>query len=170
MHLDLIHGRHDGRDAQQAVQVVRHEVAHADGAHLSVREQRLERAIGLERAVERRRQRLMQEQQVESLDAELANALLERVERGVVAVVADPDLRLDEHVVARDAGATDAFADLALVAVCGRGVDEPVADAERRLDGGRGLGGRALEHAEAQGGQLDAIVQRDVVVGGSCWS
>jgi hypothetical protein len=61
----------------------------------------------------------MQDQQVELVDAKLAGALVEGVQRGVVAVVADPDLRLDEDVIAGDARAADALADFALVAVRG---------------------------------------------------
>ena len=163
VHFDLIHRGHDGRFAQEAIEVLGHEVAHADRAHLAVREQLLERAVRVERALERRRQRLVQEQQVELLDAELADALVERVQRGVVAVVADPDLRLDEDLVAGDAGATNAFADLALVGVRGRGVDQPVAGCEGRFDGATVVGRRALKDAEAEGRQFDAVVQRD------CW-
>src|SRR3712207_7311672 len=40
--LDLVHGGHDGRLGQQTVEVLGHEVAHADGAHLAVGEQPLE--------------------------------------------------------------------------------------------------------------------------------
>src|SRR3954463_8885489 len=101
----------------------------------------------------------MQEQQVELVDAELANALLEPVQRGAVAVVADPAPRLYEPLTARDAGATNAFADLALVRVRGRGVDEPVAGRDGRLDGGGRLFRRTLEDAEAEGRQFDAVVQ-----------
>ena len=104
-----------------------HEVADADGADLAVGEQLLERPVGVEGAVERRGQRLVQDQQVDLVDAELAGALVERVQGRVVAVVADPDLRLDEHLVAVDAGPADGLADLALVAVRGGGVDVPVA-------------------------------------------
>ncbi|CAA9457181.1 MAG: 2-polyprenyl-6-methoxyphenol hydroxylase and related FAD-dependent oxidoreductases, partial [uncultured Rubrobacteraceae bacterium] len=43
--LDLVHGGHDGRLGQQAVEVLGHEVAHADGAHLAVGEQFLERPV-----------------------------------------------------------------------------------------------------------------------------
>jgi hypothetical protein len=43
----------------------------------------------------------VKDQQVEPLDAELADALLERVQGGVGAVVADPDLGLDEDVPGR---------------------------------------------------------------------
>ena len=101
----------------------------------------------------------MQDQQVDLLDTELGRALLERVERLVVAVVADPDLRLDEDVAAIEAGAPDALADLALVAVGGGGVDVPVADGEGRLDRADRLVGWRLEDAEAEDRQLDAVVQ-----------
>ena len=47
----------------------------------------------------------MQDQQVDLVDAELAGALVERVQGLVVAVVADPDLGLDEHLVAVEPGA-----------------------------------------------------------------
>src|SRR4051794_22568051 len=124
----------------------------------------------------------MQDQQVELVDTDLPGALLEPVQRGVVAVVADPDLRLDEDLLARNPGATDAFADLTLIRVRGGSVDEPVAGCDggfgRRYRFGRwgcGLGagcegglhrryrfGRwTLKDAEAKGGQLDAIVQRN---------
>ena len=104
-------------------------------------------------------------QQVELLDAELAGALVERVQRVVVAVVADPDLRLDEHLVAVDAGAADALADLALVAVGGGGVDQPVADGERRLDGGTVVSsGGVWKTPSPRAGHLDAVVQGEVRV------
>jgi hypothetical protein len=141
------------------------EVAHAYGAHLAVGEQFLECPVGVEREIEAARQRLMQQQQVEFVDAELARALVERVQRGVVAVVADPDLRLEEHLVAGDARAADAFADLSLVGVGGGRVDMTVAEVEGFLDrGGRDVG-RGLEDAEPDGGHRDAVVQ---LQGGGC--
>ena len=72
----------------------------------------------------------MKDEQVELVDAELAGALVERVQGFVVAVVADPHLRLDEDLVAGDSCAADAVADLTLVGVGGGGVDVPVAEAE----------------------------------------
>jgi hypothetical protein len=47
-------------------------------------------------------------------------------QRWLVAVVADPQFRRDEHVAPVDAGAADALVDLALVAAGGGGVDESV--------------------------------------------
>ena len=104
----------------------------------------------------------MQDQQVEGVDTELAGRLLKRVQGLVVSVVGDPHLRLDEHVVPVHAGAAQAFTDLALVAVGGSSVDVSVSDAQRRLDGGSGLFGRALEDAEADGGKDDAVVEGEV--------
>ena len=159
VHLDLVHRGHDGRLVQQRGEVLDHEVADADGADLAVGEQRLQRAVRLQGLVELRRQGLVQDQQVDPVDAELAGALLEAVQRLVVAVVADPDLGLQEDVGPVDAGVGDGLADLALVPVRGGGVDVPVAGRERGLDRGAGLLRRGLEDTEADGGHLDAVVQ-----------
>jgi hypothetical protein len=134
-------------------------------ARLALGEQLLERPVGVEREVEAARQRLVQDQQVEKVDAELAGALVERVQRGVVAVVADPDLRLEEHLVAGDARAADAFADLTLVGVGGGRIDVTVAEAQGLLDrGGRDVG-RGLEDAEPDGRHLHAVVQNKCLHG-----
>lgn len=53
MHLDLIHRGHDGRDAQQALEVLGHEVAHADRAYPAVGKQLLECSVRAESAIER---------------------------------------------------------------------------------------------------------------------
>ena len=74
------------------------EVADPDRADLAVGEQRLQGTVGLQGPVERRRQRLVQDQQVDLVDAELTGALLEAVQRLVVSVVADPDLGLQEDL------------------------------------------------------------------------
>jgi hypothetical protein len=76
----------------------------------------------------------VQDEQVDLVDTELAGALVEGVQRGVVAVVADPDLGLDEHVGPAHARAADALADLALVGVGRRGVDEAVPGAKVSTD------------------------------------
>ena len=83
------------------------------------------------------------------------------MQRGVVAVVADPDLRLEEHLVAGDARAADAFADLSLVGVGGGRVDMTVAEVEGLLDrGGRDIG-RGLEDAEPYGRHLHTVIEGD---------
>src|SRR3954452_9413963 len=103
----------------------------------------------------------MQDQQVELVDTDLPGALLEPVQRGIVAVVADPDLRLDEDLLARNPGATDAFAALGLIRVRGGSVDEPVAGCDGGFDRRYRFGRWTLKDAEAKGRQLDAIVQRN---------
>ena len=159
VHLDLVDGGDDAGTVEQRGEVVDHEVADADRADLAVREQRLERPVGLEGPVERAGQGLVEDQQVDLLDAELSGALLEPVQCLVVAVVGDPDLGLEEDVGAVEAGSADRVADLALVAVGGGRIDVAVAVTQRRLDGGGGLLRRALEHAQAEGGHRDAVVQ-----------
>jgi hypothetical protein len=119
-----------------------HEVADADGADLAVGEQGLQRAVGLDGEVEACGQGLVEQEEVDLVDAELAGALVEGVQSGVVAVVGDPGLGLDEDVGAVESGAADGFADLTLVAVGGGGVDEPVAGGQCGLDGGDRLVGR----------------------------
>jgi len=88
----------------------------------------------------------VQDQQVDLVDAELAGALVEAVQRLVVAVVADPDLGLHEDLVAGEPGAVYGLADLALVAVRRGGVDVAVAAAQGRFHGCASLVGRGLEH------------------------
>ena len=75
-----------------------HEVADPDRADLAVSEQTLQRAVCPQRSVERRRQRLVEDQQVDLVDAKLAGALLEPVQSFVVPIVTDPDLRLQEDL------------------------------------------------------------------------
>jgi hypothetical protein len=101
-----------------------------------------------------------------------AQARVEAGLRGVVAVVADPQLGGDEDLVAVDAGAADALADLALVVVGGGRVDQPVAVPQRGLDGGLGLLGRAPEDAEAEAGMETPLlnVRAGVVAGVILWS
>ena len=136
------------------------EVRDADGARPAVGEERLGRLVGADRVLEVGRHRMMQQIEVDVVDAQPAQAGVEADLRGVVAVVAHPQLGGDEDLVAGDAGAADALADLALVVVGGGRVDQPVAVTQRGLDGGGGLLGRALEDAQAEGGHRDAVVQR----------
>ena len=158
--LDLVDRRHDVGAVDQPAEMLRAEVRDADRSRAAVGEERLGGLVGADRVVEVRRHRLMQQIQVDVVDAQPAQARLEADLRGVVAVVADPQLGADEDLVAGNAGAADALADLALVVVGGGGVDQPVAVTQRRLDRGGGLLGRALEHAQAEGGHRDGVVQR----------
>ncbi len=73
--------------------------------------------------------------QASGIDAQLAGALVEGVQRLVVALVGDPDLRLDEDLRAVEPRAADRLSGLSLVAVRRRSVDVPVADGQRGLHG-----------------------------------
>src|SRR4051812_49866195 len=88
--------------------MIGHEVADAYGVNLAVGKQLLQRLVGLHSAVESARKRLVQDQQVDLVDAELGRALVEGVERGVVAVIADPDLCFDEDLAAIKTRSADA--------------------------------------------------------------
>jgi hypothetical protein len=143
-------------------EVIDHEVADPDGADLPVAQQRLQGAVGLQRPSEVRRQGLVQDEQVDLVDTELAGALVEAAQGLVVAVVADPDLGFEEHLGPVHARAADRLADLPFVAVRGRGVDVPVAGGERRFDSGPRLLRRRLEDTEPDSWHLDAVVQREL--------
>ena len=159
--LDLVDRRHHRGAVEKRRQVLDHEVADPDRTDLAVSEQGLQGTVGLQRPVERRRQRLVQDQQVDLVDAELAGALLEAVQRLVVPVVADPNLGLQKTSDRSRSRAAHRLADLALVAVGRRGVDVAVAAAECRPDGVAGLIGRRLKYPETERGHLDAVVERD---------
>jgi hypothetical protein len=102
---------------------------------------------------------LVEDEEVDAVDAKLAGALVERVEGLVVAVIADPHLGLDEHIVTVDAGSADGVADTGFVGVRGGSVDVPVPGAPCGLDGDGGLVGRGLEHAVADSGWFDVVVE-----------
>ena len=159
MQFNLVDSRHHVRLRQQRLEVFRQEVADADRPHLAVGQQRLKRPVGLDRPIKGGRQRLVQQQQVDLLDPQLGCALIERVERLVIAVVADPDLGLDEDLSAIYTGAADRVADLALVPVRRCRVDVPIPRSECGPDGMRRLLGRSLKHAQADAGNLDTVVQ-----------
>jgi hypothetical protein len=157
--LDLVDRRRDRRTIEEPNEMLAHEVAYSNRADLALGKQGLERAVCLERAVERRRQRLVQDQHINLVDAQLSGALLEAVQRLVVSVVADPDLGLQEDLRPVHLGAVHGLANLTLVAV-GRGsVDVSVARGERGAHCVAGLVGRRLKDAESEDGQLDAVVQ-----------
>ncbi len=75
--------------------------------------------VCLRRRLELRRQGLVEDQQVDLVDTELAGALLEPVQSLLVAVVDDPDLGPHEHLRPVQTGGGDGFTDLPLVAIRG---------------------------------------------------
>lgn len=64
---------------------------------LPLLQERLQGLVCRDGAVEGRRKRLVEDQQVDLVDAELGCALLEAMQGLVVPEVADPNLRLHEH-------------------------------------------------------------------------
>jgi hypothetical protein len=95
MDLDLVHRRDEIDLLDQGVEVVGQEVGDANRPDLAVGQQRPQRTVRLQGEVEARGQGLVQDQQVDLVnlvDAEPAGGPVEGVQRGVVAVVADPDL------------------------------------------------------------------------------
>jgi hypothetical protein len=141
--------------------MLRAEVRDTDRTGAPFRQHLLGRLVRGHGPVEVARHRVVQQEEVDVVEAESPQATLEAAQRWLVAVVADPQLRRHEHLAALDSGAADALADLALVHVGGRGVDQPVAVLDRRLDRADRFGGRALEDAEAEGGHLDAVGHLD---------
>lgn len=175
MHLDLVDCRGHVGPLQEVREHVGHDVADADRAHPAIGQQRLQRLVRADGPVEVRGDRLVQQEQIDLVHAELARALVEAVQGAVVAVVRDPQLGLEEHLGAIQAGSAEGLAHLALVAVGGSGVDQAVADAQRLGDRGDRLLRRGLEDAEAQRGHPDAVVQGEggghvVLLGEIFWS
>ena len=80
MHLDLVDRGHDRGAREQPLEVGGHDVADADRTDAAVGEQLFERPVGVDDGVEGGRHRLVQDEQVELVDAELAGALVERVQ------------------------------------------------------------------------------------------
>ena len=137
----------------------RHEVRHPDGTHLAVGVQLFQGVVGRHSEVELPRQGLVQDEQVDLVDTKLARALVEGVQRGVVAVVGDPGLRLDEDLVTAHAGPSDGLADLTLVSVDRGGVDVAVSGLQRGHHGIDRLLGWGLVDAEPDRRDVHAVVQ-----------
>jgi hypothetical protein len=159
VHLDLVDGRDDVDLAEQALEVVLHEVRDADCARAAGGEHLFDRLVCADGAVELARDRVVQQEEIDVVDAEPPQAAVE-ADECLVAVVADPELGDHEDLAAVDLGAPDPLADLALVAIGGGRVDEGIAARDRSLDRVRRFLRRALEDAEPEGGHLDAVVQR----------
>lgn len=162
--LNLVDRRHDGRVLEEALQVRGLEVADPNRRHLPVGKERLERSVCRDGGVEYPGGGLVQDQQVDAVHPEFAGGDIERMESLVVAILADPHFRLDEHLVTVHARCAKALPDLTLVHVRGRGVDVPVPRAQRRLDRIRRIVLRTLENAEAEGRHSDAVVEGEDLV------
>jgi hypothetical protein len=125
------------------------EVRDADGLGPAVLDELDERLPGRHVvAVVQRRQRPVDEEQVDRVGPQLGEGLVERSARVVRAVEAVVELGGQEHLVAPEA--LDGRTDLRLVLVHLRRVDVAVADLERRRHRLDGVGGLDLVGAEAE--------------------
>ena len=102
MQLHLVDGGHGAGLVDQALQVRDLEVRHADRPRPTFGRDLLKGAPRLDVAVDRR-QRPVDQVEVDVVEPKPFEALLERRQRGVVALVGVPDLRRHEDVVARNA-------------------------------------------------------------------
>src|SRR3954451_11402637 len=103
MRLDLIDGRYDLVVHDEIHHAVRMKVAHADRADASLAVQLLDRAPCSVAVAEG----LVDEVETEPVELQALHRTLECAARLVVAGIADPELRGDEELLARDAAALD---------------------------------------------------------------
>jgi len=107
---------------------------------------------------------LVDQVQVEIVQAEPRQRRVDGFLRARVAGVLDPQLGGHEQVAARHAARRDALADSRLVHIGRRGIDQAVAGADGVDDAALALGRVGnLEDAVAQQGHAGAVVQCDMV-------
>ena len=160
VHLDLVDGGHDAGLGDDPVQVLGLEVRDPDRAGPTVLDELGEGPPGRDVvAVVQRRQRPVDQEQVDLLEPQLGQRLVERAPGVVGPVVAVVELAGDPELLAGDVSGLERLADLLLVPVHLRGVDVPVADLERLGDHVGGLRRRDLEDAEAELRDLGLVVQ-----------
>jgi hypothetical protein len=102
------------------------------------------------------------QEQVHVLEPQLLQALLQRGDRRVEAVVLVVQLCGDEHLAPGQPGVGDRVSDALFVAVHLSGVDVSVAGLERLPHGLRGLVRVDLEDPEAELRDLDTVVQPEI--------
>src|SRR3989449_10223924 len=158
MELDLVHGRCDRPRRKHFRQMADRVVAHADRPSEAFYVELRER---LPRLVAKARYRPVDQVQIDVVESQLAATPFERSQRGLVPVIAVPELRCDENPVPRNSTLPDCRADVPFVRVHFRGVDQAVPDLEGGGDGVPGLlARRGLPDAEAQDRHLVSVVQR----------
>ena len=136
------------------------EVRDADRPRATVGLELLERLPGRDEvAVVERRQRPVDQEQVDVLEAERRQRLVERAAGVVGLVEAVVQLARDVDVTALEPARADRLADTVLVAVHLRRVDVAIAGVERVRHRLRRLGRRDLEHAEPELRNRVAVVQ-----------
>ena len=152
---NLVGGRHDFVEDAKVDDAVGGEIAHADGADFARCLVFLQRAPGAVDVVEG----LVQQHQVDVAAVEARKRTIKRGFGGFIAVVFHPDFAGDEDFFTRHAALFDALPDFGLVHVGLSGVDVAVACFDRLRHCLRGFCGRNLVDAEAEDGDLYAVVQ-----------
>ena len=154
MQLHLIDRRNDAAPVDQQLQVTRFEIAHTDRLRATRLGDLLQRIPRAEDAVVVL-QRPMDQVQVDIVDAETSEAGVERLQRRLVALIGVPQLGGEKDVFAGDSRVRDATAHPFLVAVCGGGVDVPVARlVQGEPDGVFGLVVVRLPDSQAELGRM----------------
>ena len=160
MELDLVDGRNGVRLGGEALEMRDLEVRDADRPRATVGLELLERLPGRDEvAVVERRQRPVDQKQVDVLEAERRERLVERAAGVVGLMEAVVQLARDVDVTALEPACADRLADTVLVAVHLRRVDVAIAGVERVRHRLRRLGRRDLEHAEPELRNRVAVVQ-----------
>ena len=138
------------------------EVGHADAACPAVLGEFLEHVPGRDEVtVIQRRQRPMDQEQVDVIRAQRAQCGVERASRVVRPVIPVVELAGDEDLAAVQAGIADSLTDFLFIAVHLGGVDVPVPNLERRTHRRGRLIRFYLEYAETQLWDGVAVVERD---------
>lgn len=101
--------------------------------------------------------RPVQKQQIDMVGPQLSQALIDRGDEGVVAIVVDPDLRGQEDVRPWNAGLLDGLADFRLVAVDLCGVDVAETELQGLRQDAKHLRSGHTECAEAERGNIGAV-------------
>jgi hypothetical protein len=158
--LDLVDGRRDVVVLDEVDEPVGVEVGDADGLDQAVAVEVLHSPPGAVVVADG----LVDEVQVEVVQAKALQGLLEFALGGVFTRVLDPHFGGDEELVAGDAALGDRAADGFLVVVGGGGVDGSVAGGQGVADDLLGLFVGYLEHAETEHWHLDTVVEGDEAV------
>ena len=163
VHLDLVDRRQHPGLLDDPVEVRRLEVRDPDAPGPSVGR---ELAEGVPRrhevAVVQHRHRPVDQEQVDTVDAQVGQRLVERTPRVVGSVEGVAQLAREVELLARDPAGGDRLADALLVAVHLRGVDVPVAHLDRLPGDLRRPVRRHLEHPHSELGDRRAVVESQV--------
>ena len=163
MGLDLVDRRCDVVVGDEIDEPVGMKIRHPDGAGPALTIQFLHRPPRSVVVAER----LMDEIEIDVVQAQSVQRPLECGLGRVVAGVLHPQLGGHEQLIAWDAAAVQGASDGLFVLIRRGGVDVPVAGVQRLADDRLGVVGGHLEDAESQDRDLDSVVQRDGVHGSS---